>query len=159
MPMAGTGSGLVRASEPVATGARDRTTPPRTLSLDLEPTLVVGDEEALYRAVVNLLDNAVAWTPAEGDIAVTLRDGRLWVSDTGPGIPAEDLPHVFERFYRSSTARSRPGSGLGLAIVKQVANQHGAALTVRSGPTGTSFTLPLVPHPIDPGEPAASGAR
>ena len=127
MPMAGTGSGLVRASEPVATGARDRTTPPRTLSLDLEPTLVVGDEEALYRAVVNLLDNAVAWTPAEGDIAVTLRDGRLCVSDTGPGIPAEDLPHVFERFYRSSTARSRPGSGLGLAIVKQVANQHGAA--------------------------------
>ena len=152
----------VRLDEVVASaaaGVRDRTTPPRTLSLDLEPTLVVGDEEALYRAVVNLLDNAVAWTPAEGDIAVTLRDGRLCVSDTGPGIPAEDLPHVFERFYRSSTARSRPGSGLGLAIVKQVANQHGAALTVRSGPTGTSFTLALVPHPIDPGEPAASGAR
>ena len=152
----------VRLDEVVASaaaGVRDRTTPPRTLSLDLEPTLVVGDEEALYRAVVNLLDNAVAWTPAEGDIAVTLRDGQLCVSDTGPGIPAEDLPHVFERFYRSSTARSRPGSGLGLAIVKQVANQHGAALTVQSGPAGTSFTLALVPHPIDPGEPAASGAR
>ena len=152
----------VRLDEVVASaaaGVRDRTTPPRTLSLDLEPTLVVGDEEALYRAVVNLLDNAVAWTPAEGDIAVTLRDGQLCVSDTGPGIPAEDLPHVFERFYRSSTARSRPGSGLGLAIVKQVANQHGAALTVRSGPAGTSFTLALVPHPIDPGEPAATGAR
>ena len=151
----------VRLDEVVASaaaGVRDRTTPPRTLSLDLEPTLVVGDEEALYRAVVNLLDNAVAWTPAEGDIAVTLRDGQLCVSDTGPGIPAEDLPHVFERFYRSSTARSRPGSGLGLAIVKQVANQHGAALTVRSGPAGTSFTLALVPHPIDPGEPAAVAA-
>jgi two-component system, OmpR family, sensor histidine kinase MprB len=152
----------VRLDEVVASAAanvRDRTTPPRTLSLDLEPTLVVGDEEALYRAVVNLLDNAVAWTPAEGEIVVTLRDGQLCVSDTGPGIPAEDLPHVFERFYRSSTARSRPGSGLGLAIVKQVANQHGAALTVRSGPAGTSFTLALVPHPIDPGEPAATGAR
>ena len=152
----------VRLDEVVASaaaGVRDRTTPPRTLSLDLEPTLVVGDEEALYRAVVNLLDNAVAWTPAEGDIAVTLRDGQLCVSDTGPGIPAEDLPHVFERFYRSSTARSRPGSGLGLAIVKQVANQHGATLTVQSGPAGTSFILALVPHPIDPGEPAATGAR
>jgi two-component system sensor histidine kinase MprB len=152
----------VRLDEVVASaaaGVRDRTTTPRTLSLDLEPTLVVGDEEALYRAVVNLLDNAVAWTPAEGDIAVTLRDGQLCVSDTGPGIPAEDLPHVFERFYRSSTARSRPGSGLGLAIVKQVANQHDAALTVRSGPAGTSFTLALVPHPIGPGEPAATGAR
>ncbi len=152
----------VRLDEVVASaaaGVRDRTTPPRTLSLDLEPTLVVGDEEALYRAVVNLLDNAVAWTPAEGEIVVTLRDGQLCVSDTGPGIPAEDLPHVFERFYRSSTARSRPGSGLGLAIVKQVANQHGAALTVRSGPAGTSFTLALVPHPIDPGEPAATGPR
>jgi two-component system sensor histidine kinase MprB len=152
----------VRLDEVVASaaaGVLDRTTPPRTLSLDLEPTLVVGDEEALYRAVANLLDNAVAWTPAEGDIAVTLRDGQLCVSDTGPGIPAEDLPHVFERFYRSSTARSRPGSGLGLAIVKQVANQHGAALTVQSSPAGTSFTLALVPHPIDPGEPAATAAR
>ena len=143
----------VRLDEVVASAAacvQDRS-PRRALSLDLEPTLVVGDEEALYRAVANLLDNAVAWTPADGDIAVTLRDGRLCVSDTGPGIPAEDLPHVFERFYRSSTARSRPGSGLGLAIVKQVADQHGAAVTVESSPAGTSFTVALARHPIDPG--------
>ena len=143
----------VRLDDVVASAAarvRD-SSPPRALSLDLEPTLVVGDEEALYRAIANLLDNAAAWTPADGDIAVTLRDGRLRVSDTGPGIPADDLPHVFERFYRSSAARSRPGSGLGLAIVKQVADQHGAAVTVESGPAGTSFTLALARHPIDPG--------
>jgi two-component system sensor histidine kinase MprB len=142
----------VRLDQVVASAAarvRDRTT--RALSLDLEPTLVVGDEEALFRAVANLLDNAVAWTPAQGEIAVTLRDGRLCVSDTGPGIPADDLPHVFERFYRSSTARSRPGSGLGLAIVKQVADQHGAAVTVESSPAGTSITLALARHPIEPG--------
>ena len=69
----------VRLDEVVASAAacvHDRS-PRRALSLDLEPTLVVGDEEALYRAVANLLDNAVAWTPADGDIAVTLRDGRL----------------------------------------------------------------------------------
>ena len=141
--------------EAAAARVRDRT-PPRALSLDLEPTLVVGDAEALYRAVANLLDNAVAWTPAEGDIAVTLRDGRVRVSDTGPGIPPEDLPHVFERFYRSSTARSRPGSGLGLAIVKQVADLHGAAVTVESGPAGTSFTVALARHPIGAGD-AATG--
>jgi two-component system sensor histidine kinase MprB len=132
--------------EAAAARVRDRT-PPRALSLDLEPTLVVGDEEALYRAVANLLDNAVAWTPAEGDIAVTLRDGRLCVSDTGPGIPAEDLPHVFERFYRSPAARLKPGSGLGLAIVAAVAAAHGGTATASSGATGSRMVLALPEAP------------
>jgi two-component system sensor histidine kinase MprB len=134
--------------ESAAARLRDRAEP-RALTLDLEPTLVSGDEEALHRAVSNLLDNAVAWTPVDGDVAVTLRDGKLTVSDSGPGIPERDLPHIFDRFYRSASARSRPGSGLGLAIVKQVAEQHEATVAVESNGAGTTFSLTLKPQPID----------
>jgi two-component system sensor histidine kinase MprB len=77
---------------------------------------------------------------------VHLRDGVLTVTDSGPGISEADLPHVFERFYRSSEARSRPGSGLGLAIVKHAAEQHGGMIYARNAPAGgAQFTLWL-PH-------------
>ena len=75
-----------------------------------------------------------------------LLDGVLTVTDSGPGIAEADLPHVFERFYRSSEARSRPGSGLGLAIVKHAAEQHGGMIYARNAPgAGAQFTLWL-PH-------------
>jgi two-component system sensor histidine kinase MprB len=92
---------------------------------------VVGDSTALERAVTNLLDNAAKWSPAGGTVTVALSDGRLTVTDQGPGISDDDLPHVFDRFYRSDAARSMPGSGLGLSIVAQTVQRHGG--TVAAG--------------------------
>jgi two-component system, OmpR family, sensor histidine kinase MprB len=91
----------------------------------IEPTLVSGSPEQIDRAVVNLLDNAVKWTPPGGEIEVTLEGGVLAVRDSGPGFDKKDLPHLFDRFYRADKARGVPGSGLGLAIVRQTAEAHG----------------------------------
>lgn len=102
----------------------------------LEPWHLEGDPAALERAVTNLLDNAAKWSPAGGTVTVRLRDGALQVADQGPGIADEDLPHVFERFYRSPEARTMPGSGLGLAIVRQVAENHGGRVAAAHAPGG-----------------------
>lgn len=102
----------------------------------LEPTLVSGSPEQIDRAVVNLLDNAVKWSPPGGEIEVTLEDGVLSVRDSGPGFDAEDLPHVFDRFYRAERARGLPGSGLGLAIVRQTAEAHGGYARAANDPEG-----------------------
>ena len=115
---------------------------------------VLGRRSALERAVLNVLDNAAKWTPAEEPILVRLAqrlvDGRWWaeleVEDRGPGVAEEDVPRIFERFYRSMSARSMPGSGLGLAIVRQAVTAHGGTVTVERGATcGALFriTLPL----------------
>lgn len=98
--------------------------------VSLQPWVLVGDPSALERAVLNLLDNGVKFSPPGGVVRIRLRplgDGTavLEVSDSGPGIAEADLPKVFDRFYRSSEARTLPGSGLGLAIVKQAVLQHG----------------------------------
>nr|CRL73684.1 integral membrane sensor signal transduction histidine kinase [Mycolicibacterium malmesburyense] len=122
------------------------------------PWLVYGDEAGLGRAVLNLLDNAAKWSPPGGLVTVRLTqidpmNAEMVVSDYGPGIPPQERPLVFERFYRSTTARSMSGSGLGLAIVKQVVLKHGGSLriedTVPGGqPPGTSMRVIL------PGRPA-----
>src|SRR4051794_17209253 len=115
-----------------------------SLHFDLrtEPWWVVGDAAALERAVLNLLDNAAKWSPPLGVVTVCLEAGTLTVSDQGRGIAEEDLPHVFDRFYRSSDSRTMPGSGLGLAIVRQVAERHGGSVAVgRSAQGGASFQL------------------
>jgi two-component system sensor histidine kinase MprB len=92
----------------------------------LEPVLVRGDPERIARAVTNLLDNARKWSPAGGAVDVHVgADGVVRVRDRGPGFAAEDLPQVFDRFYRAAEARGMPGSGLGLAIVRQTAEAHG----------------------------------
>jgi two-component system sensor histidine kinase MprB len=112
----------------------------------LMPFPVLGDEQLLGRAVTNLLDNAAKYTPRDGRVVVHLVDGTLTVTDSGPGISPADLPHVFERFYRSTEARSRPGSGLGLAIVKHAAELHGGLVYAGNSPVGgAQFTLWL-PH-------------
>jgi two-component system, OmpR family, sensor histidine kinase MprB len=98
--------------------------------VEVEPLVVHGVPDRLDRAVSNLLDNAVKWSPPGGTVDVRLKRGELVVRDHGPGFKDEDLPFVFERFYRASNARALPGSGLGLAIVRQVAESHGA--TVRA---------------------------
>lgn len=107
-----------------------------TVLEDLSPTIIDGVPERLNRLVANLLDNAVKWNPPDQPIEVTL-DGRvLVVRDHGPGFAEADIPHVFDRFYRSAEARGKPGSGLGLSIVQQVAEMHGATVTAANAPGG-----------------------
>lgn len=115
----------------------------------LEPWVLTGDPSGLERAVLNLLDNAVKFSPPGAVVHVGLRplgDGTavVEVADSGPGIAAEDLPMVFDRFYRSSEARTLPGSGLGLAIVKQAVERHGGAVYAgRSHDGGALMTIRL----------------
>jgi two-component system sensor histidine kinase MprB len=106
------------------------------------PWWVTGDAAALERAITNLLDNAAKWSPDGGVVTVTLESGTLTVTDQGPGISPEDLPHVFERFYRSAESRGMPGSGLGLSIVRSVAQRHGGSVRVGSAP-GSGATIEL----------------
>ncbi len=108
----------------------------RVVTVAAEPTPVSGNPAQLDRAVTNLLGNADKFSPTGEPIAVTLADRTVTVSDHGPGIDSADQAHVFDRFYRSSTARSEPGSGLGLAIVRQIAEQHGGTVTVADAPGG-----------------------
>ncbi len=113
----------------------------------LEPWTAEGDATGLERAITNLLDNAAKWSPPGGVITVRLASGVLTVDDQGPGISEADLPHVFERFWRSEESRSMPGSGLGLAIVKQVVDQHGGRVVVSEAPGGgtrLSLSIPGV---------------
>jgi two-component system, OmpR family, sensor histidine kinase MprB len=119
--------------------------PEVTFSTDLEASLVHGVPSTIERAVGNLLDNAAKWSPPGGDVEVVVRaGGRLTVRDHGPGIDDEDLPHVFDRFYRAPSARGMPGSGLGLAIVRQVAEAHGGEVVAeRAEGGGTRMTLSL----------------
>jgi two-component system sensor histidine kinase MprB len=109
----------------------------------LSPTLVNADPRLLERAVSNLLDNAVKWSPAGGTIEVTVNGGEVVVRDHGPGIAPADLPHVFDRFYRAAAARSKPGSGLGLAIVREAADAHGGEVVAESTGAGARFRLTL----------------
>src|ERR1700754_827469 len=121
---------------------------------------VYGDGSGLARAVLNLLDNAAKWSPPDGRVGVRLTQidplhAELVVSDRGPGIPPQERRLVFERFFRSTSARAMPGSGLGLAIVKQVVFKHGGTLrvedTIPGGqPPGTSM------HVVLPGRPMAT---
>jgi two-component system, OmpR family, sensor histidine kinase MprB len=108
----------------------------------LEPYRSVGSRSRLERAVDNVLDNAIKWSPPGGTVDIRLADGTLTVRDRGPGIPDADLPHVFDRFYRAAASRALPGSGLGLAIVKQTVDDHGATVTVANADGGgTLLTL------------------
>ena len=108
------------------------------------PTVVRARRPGLARAVGNLLDNAVKWSPPEAPVEITVRDGEVTVRDHGPGIAQDDLPHVFDRFYRAPSARGLPGSGLGLAIVKHVADEHrGTVRAERAEGGGTLLRLTL----------------
>jgi two-component system sensor histidine kinase MprB len=116
------------------------------IDLQAQPCLVHVDPTAVERALGNLLDNAVKWSPPGSVVRVEVGNGQCAVSDAGPGIPAEDVPHIFERFYRSRTAHGLPGSGLGLAIVAQIAQANQGSIAVESSqsvPSGSIFTLTL----------------
>ena len=127
-------------------GAVERTkarAPEATFVTSLSPTVVKADPVLLERAVLNLLDNAVKYSPSGAPIEVTVRDGEVVVADHGPGVADEDLPRIFDRFYRAAGARSKPGAGLGLAIVREAARAHGGDATVESTVRGSSFRLTL----------------
>ncbi len=117
-----------------------------------DQAVVLGDADRLRQLLLNLVDNAIKYTPSGGDVTLTLKRQAGWVqisvADTGCGIPEQDLPHIFERFYRADRSRTRPGgAGLGLSIAKWVAEAHGGELEVESEVgQGTVFTLYL-PEP------------
>ena len=158
--------------------------PATSLHTHLEPVLIGGVAARLERAIVNLIDNAVKYSPSGEPVEIELvvdsgsrgaggppsasgprgtngsqgaggqrgRDemraapvGELTVRDHGPGISPEDLPHVFDRFYRGAEARGRPGSGLGLAIVRQVITQHGGTVAAESAPDGGTLMRVRLP--------------
>ncbi|MFI5798426.1 ATP-binding protein [Streptomyces sp. NPDC051677] len=127
--------------------------PELTITADLQPWYVRAEPSALERAVVNILDNAVKFSPEGGTIEVELGSGILTVRDHGPGIPTEELPHVFDRFWRSPSARALPGSGLGLSIVARTVQQAGGEITLaRAEGGGTVATVRLPGAPTPPPE-------
>jgi two-component system, OmpR family, sensor histidine kinase MprB len=127
------------ALEQIVAGAVERAQVKATelrFESELEPYPVLGARARVERAVDNVLDNAIKWSPSGGAVEVGLVDGRLSVRDHGPGIAEVDLPHVLDRFYRAPAARALPGSGLGLAIVKQTVDDHGGSITVANADGG-----------------------
>jgi two-component system sensor histidine kinase MprB len=121
--------------------------PNAVIGTTLHPCLVHVDPAAVDQAVSNLVGNAVKWTPPGAAVEVAVADGRVSVTDHGPGIADADLPHIFERFYRAPAARGMPGAGLGLAIVGGVAQANNGTVDVRTGPHGSTFTLAFAPLP------------
>ncbi|MFE7228353.1 sensor histidine kinase [Nocardioides sp. NPDC057577] len=124
--------------------------PSVTFTEEMAPWWVLGDASSLERAVTNLLDNAAKWSPESGTVHVSLHDGVLNVDDEGPGIAEDDLPYVFDRFYRSTEARSMPGSGLGLAIVRQVAERTGGSVSAARSPHGGARMTMRLPGSTSP---------
>ena len=118
------------------------------LAVDASPVMVHADQARVTQIVINLLTNAAKFTPPGGHVTLTTRpagdSAELIVTDTGPGIPAADLPHIFERFWRGTAAAGRAGSGIGLAVVAELTAAHGGTITATSPPGGgTAFTLTL----------------
>ena len=122
--------------EGVAARARARTGNEVAIDVSTEPTVVRGEPERIQRAVSNLVDNALKWSPDGGTVQIDLAGGALEVRDHGPGFEQGDLPHVFDRFYRAGNARALPGSGLGLAIVRQAAEANGGEVDAANAPGG-----------------------
>jgi two-component system sensor histidine kinase MprB len=126
--------------------------PGLTVDARLEPAFVVGRAHGLERAVLNLVDNAAKWSPEDGVVEVRLDRPdrpagwvRVTVADRGPGIDLDDLPRVFERFYRAPAARSMPGSGLGLAIVRQAVEADGGRVRAANRAGGGAVVEVLLP--------------
>jgi two-component system sensor histidine kinase MprB len=110
--------------------------PSVTFVLTSQPTAIQGVRSRISRAVTNLLDNAGKWSPPGSTVEVSVAAGEVSVRDHGPGIAPDDAPHVFDRFWRASSARHLPGSGLGLSIVKDIAEKHGGSVTLEPAPGG-----------------------
>jgi two-component system sensor histidine kinase MprB len=151
-------SAPIRFDELVLTAVEAATTHGRsrdvTFVAQTSPCWVLGSDTRIERAVDNLLDNALKYSPDGGVVEVGCANGVLMVRDHGPGVAEADIAHIFDRFYRAPEARSRPGSGLGLAIVAQVAADEGGQVSVHNAPGGGALfrlALPTIsaPHPSD----------
>ena len=153
----------MRLDDLVARGRRPRargTRPGVRFEAELEPAVVEGTRERLARAVNNLLDNAATPLAARRRRrGARRRPTACACATTAPGVEPEDLPHLFDRFYRGASARGRPGSGLGLAIVRQVAEQHGGSVRAANADGGgAEFVLELpATVPAATERPARSG--
>jgi two-component system sensor histidine kinase MprB len=131
--------------------------------VEVEPTVVSGQPDRISRAVSNVIHNACKWSPPGGTVDVKLAEGVLTVRDRGPGFDAEDLPHVFDRFYRAGKDRTMPGSGLGLAIVRQATDSHGGFARAENAEDGgavvtVSFGPSLRPPDLSAADDEVSGA-
>lgn len=126
---------LAELAEDLADRARRRSTGDIVVSVTGDVT-VVARQQQLERAMTNLVDNAIKFSPEGSNIEIQVLDKRIQVRDHGPGIRDEDKPHVFDRFYRSTATRSMPGSGLGLAIVRQFADDNLATVFIEDAPGG-----------------------
>lgn len=118
----------------------------RQVEAELSPVTVSGDPDSLGRAITNLLSNADKYSPADAPIGLIVANGRVTVTDRGPGIPAEERQRVFDRFYRRDIDRSKPGSGLGLSIVAGIVENHQGEVFIEDNPGGGTkigFTLPV----------------
>jgi two-component system sensor histidine kinase MprB len=137
-----------------------RNSPATPLQANLDPVLLSGVAARLDRAVANLIDNAIKYSPPGEPVEIELHGQELTVRDHGHGISAEDLPHVFDRFYRGAEARGRPGSGLGLAIVRQVIAQHGGTVTAERAPGGGTLMRVTLPggEPLNEADPRETTA-
>ncbi|MET8479241.1 HAMP domain-containing sensor histidine kinase [Streptomyces clavifer] len=125
--------------------------PEVSFETQLSPWFVQGDPSALERSVVNLLDNAVKFSPSGAPIHVLLAAGALIIRDHGPGISPDELPHVFDRFWRSPASRSLPGSGLGLSIVAKSVAQIGGTVQLRPAiGDGTEAVVKIPGQPVQP---------
>ena len=146
---------LDRIVDAVADRAQVRAGERVSFRVAVEPTVVRGEPPRIQRAVANLVDNAVKWSPPGGSVELDLRNGELSVRDHGPGFAESDLPHVFERFYRAEGARGLPGSGLGLAIVKQAAEAHGGFVDAGNAADGGALLRVSFGTPVrEPAQPA-----
>ena len=128
--------------------------PQAAIDAELNPCLVHVAPAAVDHAISNLVDNALKWSPPDTAVRVAVANGRVSVTDHGPGIKEEDLPHIFERFYRAPAARAMPGAGLGLAIVGSVAHANNATIDVHTSPCGSTFTLAFPQTPNAAGVPS-----
>jgi two-component system, OmpR family, sensor histidine kinase MprB len=122
-----------------------RHSPATPFDQQLAPTILPCVPARMERAVANLLDNAIKHSPPGTAVNVELRGNELMVRDHGAGIAPEDLPHVFDRFYRGADARGRPGSGLGLAIVRQVCDQLGGSISAEEATGGGTLMRMSLP--------------
>lgn len=119
----------------------------RAVEFSSDGSSVRGRREALERAVTNIVTNADKWSPEGAAIAVEVSDNSVIVRDHGPGIADEDLPHVFDRFYRADAARTTPGSGLGLSIVEQIVSEHGGRVFASNAKDGGALVGFAIPSP------------
>jgi two-component system sensor histidine kinase MprB len=140
-----------------AVARAQRRGPGLEFDVQLAPMMVAGEASTLERAVTNLLDNAVKFSPEHSRITVRLDGQELRIRDEGPGIADEDLPHIFERFYRSDRSRNTPGTGLGLSIVDHTVTAHGGTVGVERPASGGAEFVVRLPVAEDLGEEVLDG--